>query len=243
MSQLVAYGIQNKFMTDDNLYQMNLYDIEMKKINTNHEYKLCYYNYYRCSFFYNCEFFTMYAIKFELDVVLYENLNLMDKLYDLILKSRINIYSTNNFVYKDYKEHKEPIEDKKNFIGSIPLYLGNIKKYDDEKIIILILPKKFFSNHNYFFKSKIIEYELIIPIDIISGTNIFITQNKIFEKIIKSIQLQFMCKQLDCTERKILYTYLYTFSHNPIQYCLKITNNFLNYFNEKKKWIVQMKMF
>lgn len=233
--QIIATDNKNIAMTDNLPYSLDLTYLNMikKTSNINNEQYL----YYENKQYDIYDSYKIQGIIFELDNIFFENTNICDKIILSIIKSKLNIYTI-------LFNHEQIDTGIKYFIGSIPLYLSNVKYYKNK--IILTFPKNYFNKYNYFLKCFKFEYELVIPYmeqnlynysntnynyDYGSGSGLCIDKNinknidnnhNYFTNLIKNIKLHIINKILNDQERKILFSYTKFFSYNPIQFCSSI---------------------
>lgn len=204
---LSGNGYQNDIMLDDNLYYLDMVYYKMNKYNKNNIFT------YQCDLYYNLsELNTLNGMIIELDEIILENIFWKEQICDLVTKIKLNIYLINK-KYDD--ELKEMIDKGSEFIGELPLYLGDYK-YIKNKIIIKF-PKYFFNQCNYFFKFQFLRIEFGLELGL--GHVLLPIQ---MQNIFKNVNLYIIGKVMLDQEYYMMGSYMKFLSHNPIQYCLNI---------------------
>lgn len=205
--QLVAYGEANSILSDVNMYSLNVDYLNMTKDFQNNIYIFT----YDVNSNQMIDSHKVNGIIFELDEVITNDnfLNIKEKILHFITKLKLNIYGIK--MANDVGEEKKL--DAMYYIGTIPLYLGDIKYVKNN--IIVKFPNNFFNNYNYFLTFPNYKYELVMNYN---HTNTYIN-------FIKNVNLNMIKKALINEERNIIYSYMNFLSHYPIQYCESITTD------------------
>ena len=115
--QLIAYGNQNQIMSNNNTYVLGLAKINMHK---NIQKNVCIYS---CNS--NSTLYMTCGIIFELDDLIMSDINYKEKVYDLVTKFKLNIYTLKKVFDEENKKYIDT--DTTYYIGSIPLYLADFK--------------------------------------------------------------------------------------------------------------------
>lgn len=133
--QLVAYGVQNTSYNSGLNYALDLAEIEMalKENNELDEFK------YECEYGKISDQFKIQGVIIDLDSQVEYSNPIENELHKIILE--IYVYGMD--------ENKNKLEDKINWIGSIPLIIGNISNISNS--VVIKLPNIFFPSETKYF--------------------------------------------------------------------------------------------
>ena len=133
--QLVAYGVQNTSYNSGLNYALDFAEIEMalKENNELNEFK------YECDIWNISDQFKIQGVIIDLDSKIEYSNPIENELHKMILE--IYVYGMD--------ENKNKLEDKINWIGSIPLIIGNISNISNS--VVIKLPNVFFPSESKYF--------------------------------------------------------------------------------------------
>ena len=192
LMEIVAYGTQNTVSQIKKKFVIDLkeFEMEFKKNNDLNDYS------------YELNKITDQYKLFGLIIELDDDNTLID--WNILLsKMMLDIYSYN-------LDKGNKIEHKKNYIGSIPLIISEIKHYKNS---ILIKFPNFFTNNKYF--CNFTHYNFVIKSNI----------------KFKNIFIQCILRFNDSYERKIIAMLVKIFAEFTYQYAIKTINPFIKSIN------------
>jgi hypothetical protein len=145
LMQLVAYGIQNSLYNSGLNYALDLAEIEivLKENNEQNQFK------YECEIGKISDQFKIQGVIIDLDSQVEYSNPIENELHKMTLEIYVH----------DVDENKNKLEDKINWIGSIPLIFGKISNVSNS--VVIKLPNVFFPSESKYFNG-FADYKLVI---------------------------------------------------------------------------------